>query len=278
MTNIAVPVPPSLGDMRGELREFVAGMIKKLHLNSHKETPTCQDIPSMIEMLQGELQEFKDQLASDPSDENVLIELMDTANFAFLMFVALRRGGVRSGKEILIDTYLDVIPETGKVYCKRTRQGSQYKMGDEIKGTKRQGYIDIKLQVRAGNFTSLAAPRSHLVWWKYHGSWPVGVVDHINRIRDDDRISNLRDLSFSDNNANNGRSRKYPRYVTPYLPTGRSHLAHYGKFVYQRTYRGVNLRVAYYDTPEEAAEKGAVEWQRKADEIEAKKFIGIADV
>jgi len=31
-----------------------------------------------------------------------------------------------------------------------------------------------------------------LAWFWVHGEWPVGALDHINRIRDDNRIANLR--------------------------------------------------------------------------------------
>jgi len=46
--------------------------------------------------------------------------------------------------------------------------------------------------------------RSRLVWLYHHGSWPKFNIDHINRIRFDDRIENLRDVNQSHNlrNAN----------------------------------------------------------------------------
>lgn len=43
---------------------------------------------------------------------------------------------------------------------------------------------------------------SRLVWKVFHGTDPVGFVDHINGIRDDNRIENLRDVSPALNAAN----------------------------------------------------------------------------
>lgn len=46
-----------------------------------------------------------------------------------------------------------------------------------------------------------------LVWKVVHGADPVGVIDHINGIRDDNRIENLRDVTFTENAANSLRDR-----------------------------------------------------------------------
>lgn len=269
MTNIAVPVPPSLQRYSEHLREFFSGMCRKLDMNSHKSTPERAQIQTIVEHLRREVEEFEEQLAEDPKAENALVELFDTSNFAFLAFVALRNNGTKTKRERLIDEFLTIDPVAGKVFCKKTRAGSQYKIGQEIKGTRRAGYIDIKLQSRRDAGTSVAVPRSHLVWWKSTGRWPIGVVDHDNRVRDDDRIENLKDKSFSDNALNHGKERKWPSFVTRYMPTGREHLASYGKFIYQRHHNGINIRCAYFDTPEAAAEAGAIAWLETTKRKEA---------
>jgi hypothetical protein len=39
--------------------------------------------------------------------------------------------------------------------------------------------------------------------WKYvHGTDPKGYIDHINQMRDDNRIANLRDVDHDENIAN----------------------------------------------------------------------------
>lgn len=41
-----------------------------------------------------------------------------------------------------------------------------------------------------------------LAWFYVHGAWPSKFIDHINRDPDDNRISNLRDVSIGENNQN----------------------------------------------------------------------------
>lgn len=41
-----------------------------------------------------------------------------------------------------------------------------------------------------------------LAWFYVHAKWPPSLIDHINGIRDDDRIANLRPANHSQNNAN----------------------------------------------------------------------------
>jgi hypothetical protein len=45
---------------------------------------------------------------------------------------------------------------------------------------------------------------SRLMWFYVHGEWPAGQIDHKNRDRADDRISNLRNCTQSENKSNSG--------------------------------------------------------------------------
>lgn len=87
-------IPPALEKYQGLLAEFFAGMVYKLDLNSHKDTPTREHVLRIVELLRVEIEEFLEQLTKDKYDSNSLVELFDTANFAFLAYVALRRDGV----------------------------------------------------------------------------------------------------------------------------------------------------------------------------------------
>lgn len=264
MTTIAVGVPPSLQKYRGHLRMFLEGMVRKLDLNSHKDTPTRPSVETLLSLMIGEKEELEEQLKNDKWDPNSLTETYDISNYAFLIFMALRNEGTLSDTEQFIIEHLDIRPKIGKVFCKKTRAGSKYRIGDEIKGGNHNGYVYIKMQGsrhRTGA-RKVSVARSHLIWWKATGKWPTGVVDHKNHKRNDDRIVNLRDLSFSDNNLNKKKNNKYPPFVTRYMPTGRQHLSHYGKYVYARSFRGILVRAAYYDTPRQAAIIGAEEWKK----------------
>lgn len=41
-----------------------------------------------------------------------------------------------------------------------------------------------------------------LAWFLAHGAWPRNYIDHINGVRDDNRLNNLRDVSASVNSQN----------------------------------------------------------------------------
>jgi len=98
-TNILVQIPDSLREYHNPLLDFFKGMIKKLDKNCHKDTPSIQDMGRIIDLLRLEIEEFEEQLGINKFDENSLIELMDTANFAFLAYVALRNQGVKHAEE-----------------------------------------------------------------------------------------------------------------------------------------------------------------------------------
>lgn len=47
---------------------------------------------------------------------------------------------------------------------------------------------------------------NRLAWFYVYGVWPSGEADHINRIKKDNRIQNLRDVTHNENMANRARS------------------------------------------------------------------------
>lgn len=84
-------------------------------------------------------------------------------------------------------------PDTG-VFTRRVRTANSTKMGEEA-GSLTGGYRLISVD---NNIY-----RAHQLAWLYiYGQWPRFNLDHINGIGEDNRITNLREATFSQNNAN----------------------------------------------------------------------------
>jgi hypothetical protein len=90
-------------------------------------------------------------------------------------------------------TFLCYNPKTGDLTYKDTRNGS--KVVGEVAGFVDRGYLRIWNRGRIWFCHRIA-------WALYYGEWPWGTVDHINGIGDDNRITNLRVCSNSDNMKN----------------------------------------------------------------------------
>lgn len=90
---------------------------------------------------------------------------------------------------------LEYQPETGLLLWKVASRNGLVKPGDEAGFASAYGYR----QVRVFGATRLA----HRVCWLLHyGEWPDGEIDHINRVRTDNRICNLRVVPKSINQQN----------------------------------------------------------------------------
>lgn len=80
------------------------------------------------------------------------------------------------------------------------------KQTGRIINNKKHGYIVIKFK-----HTWYAAGR--IAWLYQTGSWPKNEIDHINKIKDDNRWCNLRDVTKQENLKNKGpyKKRKFLR-------------------------------------------------------------------
>jgi len=91
-------------------------------------------------------------------------------------------------------------------------------------------------------------PAHRLAWLYVHGTWPRGFVDHINRNRVDNRISNLRDVNASQNVRNCGlRATNTSGYK------GVSYWTERKKWAAQIRLNGKNKLLGMFATPEEAS-------------------------
>lgn len=85
-------------------------------------------------------------------------------------------------------------PESG-IFRYRTHAARRVRPGDIAGSVNNQGYRHIRVDGRAYKAHRLA-------WFYVTGAWPSNLIDHINGDRDDNRFSNLREATRSQNLAN----------------------------------------------------------------------------
>lgn len=91
--------------------------------------------------------------------------------------------------------YLDYDPETGLFTWKCKKQG--VKTGEIAGNINTDGYVRIVI-----NYKPYAAHR--LAWLYMYNKWPCNQLDHINRIKKDNRLVNLREVTAIQNSWNTG--------------------------------------------------------------------------
>lgn len=91
-------------------------------------------------------------------------------------------------------------PETGLFTWRHNSKG--HGAGDRAGGKNHYGYIQISIHLSHRRRTMQA---HRLAWLLVHKIEPDGHVDHINRVRDDNRITNLRVVSQRVNVLNSAR-------------------------------------------------------------------------
>jgi len=99
--------------------------------------------------------------------------------------------------------YIRYEPFTGQFFW-RVSPGRGHPVGKETGKSYLNSYKIVSL--RGKNFLA-----HRVAWLIYYGSWPEGIIDHVNGDKSDNRIENLREASRSQNMANRGprKGRKY---------------------------------------------------------------------
>lgn len=88
-------------------------------------------------------------------------------------------------------------PDSGLFTRKKKGRGARCMVGDVAGTVGSKGYVSIKVL----NYRYQA---HRLAWIYVYGVWPEDQVDHINGIKHDNRISNLRGVTNSQNQMNTG--------------------------------------------------------------------------
>lgn len=87
-------------------------------------------------------------------------------------------------------------PETGLfTWLKRPRMTRTAKEGDRAGSISSSGYVVITI-------CGVKYMAHRLAWFVTYGAWPAEQIDHINGVRNDNRIANLRDVSHTVNVQN----------------------------------------------------------------------------
>lgn len=127
-------------------------------------------------------------------------------------------------------------PDTGifsRILNKRTRRKS-----NRAGFYSNEGYLCIGLK---GKYYKL----HRLAWLYVYGRFPENHIDHINGIRDDNRLSNLREATPRENTQN---IKIYSNNTTGYI--GVTYYKRNKKYAAQISNKGKNLYLGLYETAE----------------------------
>lgn len=99
--------------------------------------------------------------------------------------------------KVAIDRGFTYNPDTGSIYGVK---------GNLIRRNNKDKYTQLMIMCDNKRYYFKA---HHFAWYYTYGKMPSGDIDHINRIKSDNRISNLRDISHQKNCINRGVAKGY---------------------------------------------------------------------
>lgn len=94
---------------------------------------------------------------------------------------------------------LEYNPETG-IFTNKINRNSRARKGEDAGYLRKDGYLQVSI-----NWNKFKLHR--LAWFYVFGIWPKDQIDHINGIKKDNRISNLREANNAENSRNRGSSK-----------------------------------------------------------------------
>ena len=89
------------------------------------------------------------------------------------------------------------------VITRKIDSNHRWRAGTIVGSHDHYGYLELR-------FGDARYKAHRLAWFLYHGEWPNDDIDHINGVRDDNRIVNLRVVS----NSENCKNRSKPKHNT----------------------------------------------------------------
>lgn len=129
-------------------------------------------------------------------------------------------------------------PETGSLLW-AVRQKGKGKFGCEAGTVFKTGYRVVRLP------DGKRCMAARLCWFMHYGKWPESQIDHINRVKTDNRIANLREATPSQNLANTFSSRN----TSGYRGVSRTAEGRWRAFI---SINNRNKNLGAFETPEEA--------------------------
>ena len=137
-----------------------------------------------------------------------------------------------------LKTRLSYDPETGEFIWLKTKFKNL--LGKVAGHKQKDGYVKIFLNSRP-----MSAHR--LAWLYVHGKFPDGEIDHINHIRDDNRICNLREVTRLENHQNKKMDKRNKSGV-PGVHWNKG----LGKWMVRIGMNGTRKHLGYFENFEEA--------------------------
>lgn len=135
----------------------------------------------------------------------------------------------------------ELFPKAGDWAQHVSSRWQKFRAGNVV-GTKTQyGYLTTYIDKKTYFVHRLA-------WALHYGEWPKGQIDHINGVKDDNRIENLRDVCSSVNAKNKRKSR---RNSSGFI--GVDYVKKSKRWRARISTGGRRIEIGQYKTPEEAA-------------------------
>lgn len=144
---------------------------------------------------------------------------------------------VRSVKHSDVLEYLNYDPETG-VFTWKKSPSARAKIGAQA------GKISPSTGYRYVTLHRISMSAARLAWFYVHGEWPDLLIDHINGVRTDNRISNLRLCTHKQNMQNVFKIREASEINSEFM--GVHWDKQNEKWVSSISYEGIRVRVGSF--------------------------------